>query len=115
MGCGTTHAPPPFHSMNRDLAATAVPYLFRGHERSVALVANAFEGSPSSSAVVAPAPPGLQLPHVGAARRAHQLQAAPAVVPPALERGKTNGRENGRKQREGRGRVVRAVLPFVCP
>lgn len=67
----TLRTPPPHHAA----------HLFRGHKGGVALVADALEGRSSPGAAVAPAPPGLELPHVRAARRAHQLQAGAAMVP----------------------------------
>lgn len=74
----TLSAPP---TASTDQVIRRTLYLFGSHQRRVALVAYAFERR--ATARRAAAPPGVELPHVRAARRAHQLQALPAMVPPA--------------------------------
>lgn len=70
--------------------------LSRGDEGGVALVADALGAGAAASG--APAPAGVEIPEVGAARRAHQLQALPAVMPPEFTRrcGKRGRRWGGK-------------------
>ena len=73
-------------------------------EGGVALVTDALGDRAAAGGASAPA--GVEIPEVGAARRAHELQALPAVVPPGSGiRGGKVGREGGREGGRGGGGV----------